>query len=628
MLHDGREIRELTNDQTVELEVVTSNTGALDAEDVTIQVWAEQPGVSISEAEAKVGALRAGAAGAPRRWALTLPRTFDSPHLRLAVRLQQRGFPGQDAHLELPVRIRQPALAATFTVAGHHGDGIEQNETADLEVRIDNTGDLPARNVRVTLEAEHPGVELQGRQPVEMGTIMPGERARGRLGVRVRRSVPPGEQSLVLTTAQAGFPALNETLRVPIHAERTEVQRASTLPSPGKAPARPQPPVITLVKPQEDGHVRGVQTELIAVVVDQGGIERVTVAVNGTPVPQETVRRGLVRQPVPQGSTRESATLTIPVALERDRNVIDITAYNTANLHERRTLNVTRLEGQPTSDTAARIDDDTGVARLEKPRRDEAAFDDDLPELLAGAAPAKEDSDLHVLVVGIGDYADTADVPFADRSARRFAELSRRVLGVPEENLVLLTDREATLGRLQGQINTVLARLGSSDRLMVYYAGHGVPGEDGSYLLAQDGGPGSFRVPDLRLDAFYRRIEDSDVGHALVFIDACFSGRIDRDTLVFKGIGVVYEAPAPRMDDRITVLSAGQGRQFANQYVERGHRLFGYHLMRALLEQGPGVTAGELHEVVLDQVREVSLRLGPEFRQEPELRGRPDVRVR
>lgn len=632
MLHDGHEIRELTNDRTVELEVVPHNKGALDAEDVTIQVRAEQPGVSIPEAEAAVGALRAGAAGAPRRWAVTLPRTFDSPHLRLAVRLRQRGFPGREARLELPVRIRRPALAATFTVAGQRGAGVEQNETADLEVRIDNTGDLPARNVRVMLEAEHSGVELQGRQPIEMGTIMPGERARGQLGVRVRRSVPPGEQALVLATTQSDFPALNEVLRVPVHSERTEVQRASADPSPANAPVRPQPPSITLVKPREDEYVRGVQTELIAVVADQGGIDRVTVAVNGAPVPQETVLRGLDRQPVPQGATRESATLAIPVALEPGRNVIDITAYNTANLRERHSFNVTRLESQSTSETTARIDDDTGTGPSEKARRDQSTFDDDLPGLLARAAPgpADEDSRLHVLTVGIGDYADTADVPFADRSAIRFAELSRRVLGVREENLVLLTDREATLGRLQGRINTLLARLGPEDRLLVYYAGHGVPGEDGdgSYLLAQDGGSGSFRVADLRLDAFLRRIARSGVGRALVFIDACFSGRIDKDNLVFEGVAVAYDAPAPRVDDRVTILSAGRGHQFANQYRERGHRLFGYHLMRALLEQGPGLTAGELHEVVLGRVQEASLRLGPEYRQEPELRGRRDVRVR
>ena len=102
-----------------------------------------------------------------------------------------------------------------------------------------------------------------------------------------------------------------------------------------------------------------------------------------------------------------------------------------------------------------------------------------------------------LLAIGINDYADVADVPFADRSAQQFAQIAERLLGAQKQNVIVLTNAEATLGRLRGRIRTMLNRLGPQDQLLFYFAGHGVPGKDGSstYLLAQDGGSGSYEEP-------------------------------------------------------------------------------------------------------------------------------------
>jgi hypothetical protein len=69
------------------------------------------------------------------------------------------------------------------------------------------------------------------------------------------------------------------------------------------------------------------------------------------------------------------------------------------------------------------------------------------------------------------------------------------------------------------------------------------------------------------------------------------------------------------------VLTAGRGDQFSNQDKARGHRLFGYHLMRVLLEQGGSITMETLHTSLRQKVLNDSRRIGPEFEQEPELHG-------
>ena len=280
----------------------------------------------------------------------------------------------------------------------------------------------------------------------------------------------------------------------------------------------------------------------------------------------------------------------------------------------------------------ARLDKEEQQVAATRPTPQEASppVQDDLPRLLDRAGSVRSNPQLHALVIGISDYAEAADVPYAARSAQTFARVLRKALGAQAENIALLTNAEATSGRLRGRLRATLARLGPHDRLVMYYAGHGVPDRADSYLLAQDAVPGSYMEPDLRLSALYEQIAASSVEHALVFIDACFSGRANRDTMIFPGIAPARLQPRPGavVSERISVLSAGGSEEFANQDQTRGHRLFGYHLMRALLDQGGRrLTMATLHDQVREEVLRASLRLGPEFRQEPELHGNTSVRV-
>jgi hypothetical protein len=265
-------------------------------------------------------------------------------------------------------------------------------------------------------------------------------------------------------------------------------------------------------------------------------------------------------------------------------------------------------------------------ARLaELDRKPNQEFKDDLPSLLAKLPVAKPNSNVYVFAVGIDDYADVPDVPFADRSAKQFSEVAQKLFGALKQNVVVLTNAEATSGRLRGRLRTILNRLGPQDKLLFYYAGHGVPGKNGrnAYLLAQDGGPGSYEEPDLQLEQLYAEIAKSRVGQAKLFIDACFSGRVGKDAIVFEGIAPITVSPKQSFPDsnRLAVLTAGRGDQFSNQSKERGHRLFSYHLMRGLLEGGSKLEVAQLHNQLRDRVLDESRRIGPEFEQEPDLQG-------
>jgi WD40 repeat protein len=315
----------------------------------------------------------------------------------------------------------------------------------------------------------------------------------------------------------------------------------------------------------------------------------------------------------------------LPPPIATLRQSPDVKIIDDPNLNKLQ-MEVFQKEREQAATAARQVEEKRLRERLaELNRQTKPEFEDDLPKLLAKAAPSKPNPKLHVLAIGINDYADVPDVPFAERSAQQFAEIAKKLLGAEPQNVIVLTDSQATLGRLLGRLNTLLNRLGPEDQLIFYYAGHGVPAKDGSgaFLLAQDGGSGSYEQLPLQLGHLYKAIAKSKVGQAKIFIDACFSGRSGKDTIVFEGIAPVVPKVDQSFPDsqRLAVVTAGRGDQFSNQDKVRGHRLFSYHLMRLLLEDGPKIDISQLHKRLRDVVLNESRRIGPEFEQEPDLQG-------
>jgi TPR repeat protein len=268
------------------------------------------------------------------------------------------------------------------------------------------------------------------------------------------------------------------------------------------------------------------------------------------------------------------------------------------------------------------------IARLQ----DESVpdFEDELPALIEALPAVPSDGSKYLVAIGISDYDETVDVPFAARSAELMARVVSKRFGVPEGNTRLLLDSKASGTRMKGRLRTLLNRLRPGDTLYFYYAGHGLPARNGNafYLLPSDGGPGSYEDRDFSVDKILAMLGKSRAGRVFAFIDACFSGRAGADSLVFEGVaGVTVVAHtvggALLAGGKLTLFLAGGNDQFANQYKEKGNRLFSYHLIRGLAE---GRTAAEdLHEYVADAVDRYSRGLGVTYTQTPILKGNRDA---
>jgi hypothetical protein len=148
----------------------------------------------------------------------------------------------------------------------------------------------------------------------------------------------------------------------------------------------------------------------------------------------------------------------------------------------------------------------------------------------AAQAQAGERNTRHALIIGIGEYADPEipplkGIPHDITSARRMAA----AMAVPEANIRLLRDGEATAERIRSEIAALNARVADGDRVFVYYSGHGTRWYDETVkqdgctegLMAADGKVLTNVELGQRLAPISQRADKM-----LVFYDACFSGGV------------------------------------------------------------------------------------------------------
>ncbi|NQU45095.1 caspase family protein [bacterium] len=241
----------------------------------------------------------------------------------------------------------------------------------------------------------------------------------------------------------------------------------------------------------------------------------------------------------------------------------------------------------------------------------------------------------HALIVGVDTYRDPQIQPLryavADAMALRDALVHPRTgLFAPENVAVLVSGNpaEAAPTRIQilEELETFCATLQPEDRLLFFFAGHGMTDEkgNGNYLLPEDTTVQTIRYQGLDLT---REILDAldrcAAREQIVILDACHSGfrksvRSD-DT---RKIAVMAERIETALDDfgskgsgRV-VLSSSSLDQVSHEDTQIGHGVFTYFLVEGLLALNSDplspidrdldslVEAGELSEYVTGQVRD------------------------
>ena len=214
------------------------------------------------------------------------------------------------------------------------------------------------------------------------------------------------------------------------------------------------------------------------------------------------------------------------------------------------------------------------------------------------------------LIIANENYEEVDPVPFAANDGAMFKAYCQQTLGIPEENIHSLSD--ATLGKMRRQVEwlqEVAQAYGNEARIIVYYAGHGIPDEKDktAYLLPVDGFGRDVKTA-LPLNELYATLAKLSSQSVTLFLDACFSGAKREGNMLVAARGVAIKVKQTVPEGNLVVFSAAQGDETAHPFDEQQHGMFTYYLLKKLKESKAELTMGELTDYVRQQVMQQSMK--------------------
>ena len=213
------------------------------------------------------------------------------------------------------------------------------------------------------------------------------------------------------------------------------------------------------------------------------------------------------------------------------------------------------------------------------------------------------------VIIANEHYQDVAAVPYASNDGAIFAEYCKKSLGLPNTNVHLV--KNATLNNMKREINwlkQVSDAYKGSAKIIVYYAGHGIPDEatKDAYLLPVDGF-GTDITTGYSLQALYTTLGELKAKSITIFLDACFSGSTRDGNMMASARGVAIKAKSSTPKGNMVVFSAASGEETAYPYREKNHGLFTYYLLKKIQTSKGNITLGELQSYITDEVAKRSI---------------------
>src|ERR1700733_12089519 len=233
----------------------------------------------------------------------------------------------------------------------------------------------------------------------------------------------------------------------------------------------------------------------------------------------------------------------------------------------------------------------------------------------AATASAQPGGQTYALLVGISKYSKPElALQFANADASVFGTLMESPLGggIPNSNVLLLTDEKATTAAVRNGFQDFLKRrAGKNDTVMILIASHGtvdVPGSKDAFILTYDSDPQDLKSTALGVDELQSLFQEqlSKVRRVLLFVDVCKAGTIGtiHNTTVASNVQMLGD-----IQGDLFGLLASRPREVSLEGPEfgGGHGVFSYFVMKGL--QGSAdtnhdgvVDADELIKYVSEQV--------------------------
>jgi len=259
------------------------------------------------------------------------------------------------------------------------------------------------------------------------------------------------------------------------------------------------------------------------------------------------------------------------------------------------------------------------------------SFLSDIDQIPAHSGVSKKNA--YAIIIGIEQYREKLPkADFADRDAKLVGEYLTKVMGYPEENVIVRTNDKASMNDLTKYLESWLPNNVEKDgSVFIYYSGHGAPNTKtgDAYLVPYDGDPTFVEKTGYPLKKLYAQLESLPTKDITVVLDSCFSGAGGR-SVIGKGLrpmGLSMEHSISAAGKAV-VLAASSGDQVSSTYEEKGHGLLTYFFLKGLQGEGDlnkdgNIDMAELYDYVKPNVSKVA-RKQYNNEQTPQLLGGTD----
>lgn len=242
---------------------------------------------------------------------------------------------------------------------------------------------------------------------------------------------------------------------------------------------------------------------------------------------------------------------------------------------------------------------------LEKPAEFLSDVDINIP-----VVTTNQGANTFCVIIANEKYEDVPEVDYAARDGEVFKEYCMKTLGIPEKQIKTFIDASYTdIKRALNWMEQIANATGGNSRMILYYAGHGMPNEKDktAYLIPVDGFPKDVTTC-FKLSELYSRLGKIKTQNVTVFLDACFSGvkRGNGQALV-AARGIAIKPKAETLSGNIVVFTATSDDETALSYKEKRHGMFTYFLLSKLKETKGQISFGDLYNAVSSEVKKNSI---------------------
>jgi hypothetical protein len=599
----GNRDGQVNNGERIEVAVTPANRGDLPARGVRIAVESDDPKLMPRPAVLDVGDLPAQAEGVAQRFVFDVPRGYGLDRLdgdlHFTLTVSQQDFPPRKEPVALGFRSLRPELSLETAVP----PTLTRGTRGELALRLRNTGRLRAEEIVIEVVSDISGVDLLDERgvPVQSRKITVGKldpqatAPEASVPINVRRNAALGSALLRITSTQKDFPQIVQNASIAVMEEDAAIIAAP--PTLERAPERPPafaptaPATISFLRNAPGEHLPAEAAVLRFEVQSPAELAEVRLTQNDRGLPLEGARRS-----ASAASGMQLTQFELPVQLEDGENRFEVVVVTRQGLRSARSLSLFH---------------DREVGRL------------------------------WVVAIGISKFQDPSipGLGYADADARAVYEYFRGTFSLPESQVFLRVNEQATLREIKSLLGTQLVARANDpkDTVILYFAGHGMrdrvtgsldPDGLSKYFLPYDASRNDLYSTALEMDEVTNILRRLTPDRVVVLLDSCFSGAAGgRSPFDPKAAGVRAPISSEFLDRMAhvgkgrVVLSASQPDQAAQESADFGHGVFTYYLLEAL--NGAAVMKGEADISLLDVYKYISekVRRATKGQQDPQLKG-------